>query len=234
ARKEAQLYIDTLLFCGCGRSPKEILWLRLDRANEAKSIIEESIEVFADKDKADVQLKNTPAVVWIPRARNVGVQLGTSRVTDSQVITAVASSSATSLVQNTDALDEAPSNVSAVPFMGPLLDTSAVSLQERTSPLSDRPPLHSILGSSPFSLRASGSLSAFIRDRSNALKPSTSFIGRGNEVVVFSAPQVQQAPINQDDSILIEGELYNFQLKSNTYPALALEEDGIEDDISEN
>ncbi|KAF9613162.1 hypothetical protein IFM89_005933 [Coptis chinensis] len=71
-------------------------------------------------------------------------------------------------------------------------------------PLSDRPSLHSILGSSPLSLRASGSPSAFIRDRSNALRPSSSFSGRGMEV------------------------------ESNTYVALALDEDGIEDDISEN
>ncbi|KAF9591983.1 hypothetical protein IFM89_011115 [Coptis chinensis] len=84
------------------------------------------------------------------------------------------------------------------------------------------------------SLRASGSPSAFTRDRSNALRPSSSFSGRGKEVRVFSAAQVQQAPTNQDDIILIEEELYNFQVEFNTYAALALDEDGIEDDIFEN
>ncbi|KAF9600738.1 hypothetical protein IFM89_011425 [Coptis chinensis] len=179
-------------------------------------------------------VQNAPAAVWIPRARTVGVQNATSSVPDPQVISAVASSSATLMGQNTATLAEAPSDSSAVPHLGPLQATPTASLQERNSPLSDMPSLHSILGSSPLSLRASGSPSAFIRDRSNALSPSSSFSGRGKEVVVFSESQVQHAPTNQDDIILTKEELYNFQVESNTYAALALDEDGIEDDISEN
>ncbi|KAF9600032.1 hypothetical protein IFM89_002505 [Coptis chinensis] len=163
---------------------------------------------------------SSPAPVWVPRSSNVAVQNPAAVVRVPRAYNVLTSS--TPAVTSSIAL--------ATPHMGTLLATPAASLQERISPLLDR----SILGSSPFSLRASGSSSAFIRDRSNALRPNSSFIGRGNEVVIFSTPQVQQASITQDAIILTEEELYNFQVESNTYAALTLDEDGIEDDISDN
>ncbi|KAF9624403.1 hypothetical protein IFM89_011328 [Coptis chinensis] len=187
----------------CPSSPAPV---RVPRSSNAD--VQNATAVVRVPGASNVQ--NAPTAVWIPRTRTVVVQNVTFSVSDSQVISTDASSSATSLVQNTASLTITQSNTLTIPHMGPLLGTPDASLQERNSPLSNRSTLQPILGSSPFSLRASGSPSAFIRDRSNALRPSSSFTGRGNEVVVFSTPQVQQASTNQDGNILTEEELYNF------------------------
>ncbi|KAF9592317.1 hypothetical protein IFM89_014225 [Coptis chinensis] len=110
--------------------------------------------------------------------------------------------------------------------LGPLLATPHISRLLRTS--TDGSSFNCLPGNSPFStLRNSGSPS-FSRE-------SAQYSGntREKEVVVYTTQEQTQSVLEQEEGILTEEELFQFNVDNNAYAALVIEEDGIDDDISE-
>ncbi|KAF9624672.1 hypothetical protein IFM89_012943 [Coptis chinensis] len=56
---------------------------------------------------------------------------------------------------------------------------------------------------------------------------------RGKEVVVYTTQEQTQSVLEQEESVLTEEELFQFHVDNNAYAALVIEDDGIDDDISE-
>ncbi|KAF9589959.1 hypothetical protein IFM89_029575 [Coptis chinensis] len=142
-----------------------------------------------------------------------------SRESPSTAMTTVGTPSSTSFLRPSQSLTRY--NKANAGSLGPLLATP--SLPRLISSATEGSTLNKQNGSSSFPLGISGSPTSS-RDCGNP---------RGKEVVVYSSHKQSQADLELEVGSVSAEELFQFNVDNNAYAALVMEEEGIDDDISE-